>query len=605
MRKWLERLRNIPSDDAHPEARWALRVALVAAALLVASGLHLPALTDDWFQILMLEDFLGIRTAHAALFGRTDPLGLFDMYHFFKEGPSSAARAIQEGVAPWWTWPGLKVAFWRPLTSQLAVLDYSLFGRGVLGPRLHSGLWYLGLILAVGSLYRRSLGSAWGLALLLFAIDDSHWMPVCWLANRNSLVSAALGFGALVAHLRWREEGWRPGAVLAPLGFGLGLLAGEAGAGPLAYLICYEALARAGGLRARILALVPTGSVSLLWALAYKGMGYGAVGSGMYVDPVGEPLEWLKVAAVRLPLLMGNMVGGLPSHATLVQPELAYGMVPWGVAVTLGAGWLLIRLWDGLPEDTRQSLRWMVPGSVLSLLPVLSTAAMDRLLLIPSVGGMAAGSALLCHCWPWEKALPGWKRGVGGALAFFHIVLPVLLVGGMLQLFSGLEPALARAYEGLSRSDGDLRDDYVLLVASSDLTMAMNLAPWTLYHQRPGVKGYQIGSPAPSDHQLRRLDAFRLEITALGPDMGASLPGQLFRSSAHPFKVGEQVRVAPYTYTVEELGPTGPRRITLQADRPLEQIRLMKWGTQGLEPLTLPPVGETLVLPHVPGPMQM
>jgi hypothetical protein len=59
----------------------------------------------------------------------------------------------------------------------------------------------------VGMLYRRlrPAGTA-AFALLLFAIDDAHWMPIVWSAARNGPVSMVPSLLGLGAHLRWREQ---------------------------------------------------------------------------------------------------------------------------------------------------------------------------------------------------------------------------------------------------------------------------------------------------------------------------------------------------------------------------------------------------------------
>ena len=36
----------------------------------------------------------------------------------------------------------------------------------------------------------------------------------------------------------------------------------------------------------------------------YKASGYGTLGSGFYLDPLGEPIEWLSQFVVRAPLLL-------------------------------------------------------------------------------------------------------------------------------------------------------------------------------------------------------------------------------------------------------------------------------------------------------------
>jgi len=106
---------------------------------------------------------------------------------------------------------------------------------------LHSLAW-LGAVVVVATLfYRRMFAAAWiaGLAALLFAVDDAHGFPAVWLANRNALIGVFFGLLTLIAHDRWRRDGWWMGAVLAPLAFLLGLLSKESAVATGAYLVAY------------------------------------------------------------------------------------------------------------------------------------------------------------------------------------------------------------------------------------------------------------------------------------------------------------------------------------------------------------------------------
>ena len=84
---------------------------------------------------------------------------------------------------------------------------------------LHSVLLYGAVIWVMTRVYRKIIGSGWvaGLAALLFAIDYAHILPVGFIANRNTLIGALFGGIALLAHVLWRQEGWRIGAVIGPL----------------------------------------------------------------------------------------------------------------------------------------------------------------------------------------------------------------------------------------------------------------------------------------------------------------------------------------------------------------------------------------------------
>ena len=59
----------------------------------------------------------------------------------------------------------------------------------------------------------------------------------------------------------------------------------------------------------RGLSLLPALTVTLVWRFAYQAMDYGALQTGLYLDPGREPLRFLAVALVRAPLLLVGQLG--------------------------------------------------------------------------------------------------------------------------------------------------------------------------------------------------------------------------------------------------------------------------------------------------------
>ena len=280
---------------------------LPAAAGLLAAVLLVPALWGG-FQ---LDDHL---QRHHLLGLGDDPLQLFVFY----DGSTESNRAEMEaGTLPWWASPDLRHANFRYLSVLSMQLDYLLWPDSPALMHLHSLVW-LGLRVGVaGLLYRRlfgreARGALWaaGLAALLYAVDDAHSLPAAYLANRNALLATFFGLLSLHCHVRWRDDGWRAGGVLAPACLVLALLSAELGVSTLALLGAWALVLDRGTWRARLLSLAPHAGVAVGWLLTYRLGGFGARGSGVYVDPLGAPGGFiaLLVDSKERPFEIGDVV---------------------------------------------------------------------------------------------------------------------------------------------------------------------------------------------------------------------------------------------------------------------------------------------------------
>jgi hypothetical protein len=244
----------------------------------------------------------------------------------FLDGDPTRNRLFKEvGVAPWWMADGIRAAFWRPFTELTHRLDYHLWPDLPALMHLQSLLWFAAAVLAVTALYRRVIGAGWvaGLAAFLWAVDDTHGISIGWIANRNALITVFFGLATLLAHDRWRRDGWKPGAALAPALLAFGLLSGEAALATTGYLAAYALCLDRGRPVQRLLTLVPYGALVVGWRAAYQLMGYGASGSGLYIDPVRDPGRFAFAVVQRAPVLLEALLGPVPSD---VDPVMSTGV---------------------------------------------------------------------------------------------------------------------------------------------------------------------------------------------------------------------------------------------------------------------------------------
>jgi len=545
-------------------------------AAVVGIGLALPTLEmgfmmDDYAQLALVESW------------HPKNAGTFNLYSFLDELP----------IDPWWKHPELAVSMWRPLPSALLHLDHRLFGHRAVGYHLHSILWFAALLAACG---------------LLFAVDECHLLNVGWIANRHAMVTMVPALLGLLAHLRWREDGWRPGLPLSIAGWAVGLAGGEVALAVIGYAVAYELFAPPAATRrlAGVVpaGLLPVGALGVGYVAVYKLAGFGAAHSGFYLDPTGDPAAFLLGAAGHLPAFFAAALAGLPSDLWFFVPALRPLQVAAGVLALMAFAWLLRRLWPGLGEAERRALRWLLPGALFALLPAAMTQPFDRVLIAPMVGVAALIGVVLA------ALLDRWRAGsrrLAGVLALallaVHLLLPAVgrLAG---QHF------MARQWRGLARMAERIpidpasaaRRDVVVLTAP-DIIVAGFFPLMRAFHGQPPTRSWSVLSLAPHDHRLTRTGARTLELRIPEGRMLTSPAERFHRSAGDPLERGDRVRDELFEVEVLADDGRGPTRVAFRFDRPLDDpgLLFLGWTEDGLRPVTLPPRGETLELPRAPG----
>jgi hypothetical protein len=567
----------------------ALPVALVLGAVLSLPSLGVGFFGDDYLHLAILD-------------GWPAPATPFNLFLFSSGDPVHMRPWTQHGPYPWWTLPELKLAFWRPLSSALMVLDHSLFGRAPVPYHVHSILWHLLTITAAACVLRRLPVAVGGLALLIFALDETHIFPVAWVANRNALVATAPALLGLGMHLRWRERGWRPGLPLSVLGLAVGLLGGETALGAFAYLGAYELLGGPGPWVKRARALLPALLLGLAYVAVYKALGYGAHGSGTYFDPVAEWRHYLPALATRIPTLLAGQFWVLPPELSVLAPSLRPHQVLVGCFTLLVVPLLFLAVRHTLSAEELRHTRWLVAGGLLSLLPVASTFPAGRLLLLPSLGASALLAVLCVGAWRALPTLPRWRRRTLGAVLGAMLGLQVLATSLWVLYPYALRAAGAAILESMARievEDERLPQQRVVSLVVPDPAVGLYPPIVRLAQGRPLPRSWLPLSLAPYDHVLHRTGAATFELSLKEGRFLSTELEQLFRGPAYAMRVGEQVSVEGFRATLLEVDGAWPLRIRFDFDMSLDDPDLvlltLRQGT--LQRLRPPPIGETVTLP--------
>lgn len=356
-----------------PLGVWAWVAGIVLVALVLRLGaLQVGYVMDDYAQLAMLAGQYPVDRAP------------WDLFAFCRNADELRAL-VEAGAFPWWSDPELRLATWRPLPSLTHWLDVRMFGHAPLPAHVHSALWWIAMLLAAARLLLRTLPARWALvAFALFALDECHAQPLAWLANRNASMSALFGFVAIEAHIRWRTGAPTSQRAAAILALAAAFACGESALGACAYLAAWElgpgrAVPRRG-------ALLPMFAVVTTWAVLHRTGGYGAYASGVYVDPIAEPLAWLSVAWQRLPIAFGDLLAALPTGRVAF---LEHGPALQAIVGALGLLAAITWWWrrrDALDPSGRAALGWYGTGAALAVVPAASAFPSARLLMFAALG---------------------------------------------------------------------------------------------------------------------------------------------------------------------------------------------------------------------------
>jgi hypothetical protein len=554
--------------------------------------LCLPALrgglaVDDLFQRIVL---LG-----ADPFGFGGDQARIDMFRFFDGDSELTLRAMGVGFVPWWTLPAIEISFLRPVTAATHLLDYVLWPEQPWLMHLHSLLWFGALVAAVTVLYRRIGGvtAAAGLAALLYAVDDAHGFAIGWVANRNALIAALLGVLAILAHVRWAQSDRLRHGVLALLCLVFGLLAGEAAVAAGAYIFAHSLWLDRSSWRVRAARLAPYAAVGIGWLALHRVLGYGALGSGLYIDPTKEPLSFLAAACERVPIaLAAQLVGPSASfHAFVTEASVRWTWWGWAVLVVLGVAVLLWRMLRREPEAG-----FWATGMLLSTIPISATFPHDRLLLFVGLGGMALVARLVVVLVEEGGRRARWV--IVGAVMLVHVVL----AGLGLPLAAYSPAVLARI---MSEDVRVLPDDPAL--ASQDLVLVNPNVPF-LAGYYPIVrwsdalsvpKRLRILGPGTTAMHIERVDARTLRVRPEAGFLSAPMD-DLFRSVRYPMAAGETVTLPGLRVEIVSVNDAGrPAEALFRFDTPLEDpsLRWLAWRDSYPEPFVPPPIGSSVTLP--------
>jgi hypothetical protein len=569
------------------ESRRAQRFVFALALLLCSPTIFTGFALDDYVLLSRMSQ------PSASDWAGSAP---FDLFRWLD--PTHNLRLIDGLGLPWWTFPNARCAFLRPFSSLSHVLDYALAPHSALLMHVHSLLWFALLLWLASKAYNELLDNSWvvGMASAMFALDSAHGAAICWISNRNALMSGALGIAAFLCHRRARRTGSFGFAFTAWLYFALALLSGELAVGAAGYLLAYTLFCDPATPRRRALALLPYGIVLVGFAFLHVYGQYGSYGIGAYVDPLAEPLEFLRTAPLRWAILLASQVGRLAAEFyTLGPARYAPLLTGLAIATTISTVWFV---WPVLRRYA--SARCFALGALLSILPLAATIPADRLLVLVGFGLMpvlaqAIADVLQPSAARKAEPPPRWlplRRLLAYSVVGVHLVIEplVLPVAALSTAYVARWTEAANASLPVSAS---LPEQTVIVASVPDsvlLTYLPSMRDWA-GKPRPEKLYWLDAMPGEAVLERRASDTLRVSAREGLFDRRSEARGQ-----GVAFKPGDKVVLSEMTIEILELNRDGlPSVCDFVFAHALESSKYVwqTWQDGKLRSFQVPKLGET------------
>ena len=543
---------------------------------------------------------------------------LRDLFPGVGTNPQSVARAKRYGLLPWWCADDMKLGLWRPLAAFSHWLDYRLFPDSPALMHAHSIAWFAAIVFLATVIYRKLMGPGWaaGLAALLFLLDGNTYFPVLFVANRGFVMSLCFGLLCFYEHHRWRSASSR-GALALSAGFlVLSLLANEAGASTLAFVLAYALVLESGSAAKRALSVLPAVLVLVLWRAVYKLGGFGLYHVGLYIDPATEPFPFVLVMVPRSIALLGAQLAGVaPDLLTIMKPSLyptvvaLYGLatvaalavfVPCLRRDKIAAFWLAVTLLAVIPAATVAPL-----SKNLGFVAVGAYGLMARFIAVL----VAGPNGLPDRC---NYRIPAWAACV--VLLVMHV--PAAIAGRGLTVFAlNSYPKDVRKFVRVDKSpDAEGKD---VIVVNAPCAFVLAYSPfYRAYYGEPLPRTMRTLVPGCTGLEVRRTDEKTLVIRSAVRNIFTCDDVGVFHA-AYLMNVGNVAIGGPVAkkgdrhalsgLTVEVLESDAAdvaSRVSFQFDAPLESPDFhwlwWDWQTWSYKPFTLPAIGQSVTLsgPH-------
>lgn len=477
------------------------------------------------------------------------------------------------GAMPWWTVDDLHIRFFRPLSAASHLLDQVAWPTRPWMMHVHSVGLHAVFVTLVAVLYRRYFSAKRAaIAAVVFAISVNHASTVTWIANRNALLAALFGVATLLLFHDGCAGKWR--GLLAIPCLVAALLSAEAGIGVFGLLLVLpppnrDSARSSQHSRRRWTLAFALVAVAITWRVLYSHYGFGAVGSGAYIDPIRSPSLFLAHLPERLGWLGAMSLA--PVKLLVEHPSLSLA-----ARLILGFFFMVVAA-SILRAALSPEHRWWAAGGLLAIVPLAASTPGERLLTIAFIGfcPAIAGSIL-------RLQQPDVLNRVSGlATTAAHLAISPALFISYAVNFQPAHPLGFKLEDTKSRN--------LVLISAPSVLDVTHLLESRVVHglPRPSFTWYLWTSENPT---YRRRGCCSLELE--DPDGHArEAYSAYFRSQESPLVAGQMVKTLGYDVEVIDVDRDGyATKARFNFRVPLEHTNLVfaDWTGEDFQIVTLP-----------------
>ena len=377
----------------------AISIALVSLMVLLP-GIFTGFMGDDLLHYLFIQ--------HPGLIPVVDDYSLFNLFSFVDTSADKRQQLMAKSILPWWTGEEFSWNFWRPISEASLYIDYRFYPNQPWLIHLHSLFVFALLLLTSCCLYRTIFSTAYAKkncvslwAFAFFALSISHTVTVVWISNRHALIASIfIILSVIFYHHSFHYERKEKKILFYGLSILFAILAflsSELGVCVGVWLFVFTIMQKPVVSIQKYFRLLPFLLIFLIWAWVYQKGGFGVHGySNFYIDPIENPIGFLKQYAFNAPLIIFSQFFNIPSDILNV-PSL-----PWLIPL---AGWItLVVICYFLKRNKNKEVGFnLLVITLLLIAPISTSPSQDRNLLQVSLAFSGVLALLAVQGLAWIK----------------------------------------------------------------------------------------------------------------------------------------------------------------------------------------------------------